>query len=213
MPATEPIKVSIVEDNDKIRTSLTALVDGSAGYRCVSTHSNAEDACRRIPATKPDVVLLDINLPGMSGIECVRKLRASVPAAKIVMHTVYEDEDRLFKSLRAGAHGYLLKRTPPAELLKAIADVCQGCAAMSGQMARMVVEFFHERGQSNTNASSLTGRETEILDRLAEGYQNKEIAEALSISADTVRTHLHNIYEKLHVSSRTEAVIKYLAKT
>jgi DNA-binding NarL/FixJ family response regulator len=131
MPATAPTKVSIVEDNDRIRTSLTALIDGSPGYRCVSAHSNAEDACRKIAAARPDVVLLDINLPGMSGIDCVRKLRTVLPAAKIVMHTVYEDEDRLFKSLRAGAHGYLLKRTPPSDLLKAIVDVRQGCAAMS----------------------------------------------------------------------------------
>jgi DNA-binding NarL/FixJ family response regulator len=205
-----PTKVSIVEDNDRIRTSLAALIDGSPGYRCVSTHGNAEEACRQIPAANPDVVLLDINLPGMSGIECVHKLRTMLPAARIVMHTVYEDEDRLFKSLRAGAHGYLLKRTPPSDLLKAITDARQGCAALSGQMARMVVEYFHQQG--NSQVVSLTDREIEVLDRLAEGYQNKEIAEALGISADTVRTHLHNIYEKLHVSSRTEAVIKYLAK-
>lgn len=205
-----PIKVSIVEDNPKIRESLAVLIDGGSGFSCISTHESAEEACRQIPLKKPDVVLMDINLAEMSGIECVQKLKATMPTVKIVMHTVYDDEDQLFKSLRAGADGYLLKRTPPVKLLESLAEVCNGSSPMSGQMARMVVEYFHQR--SSVATERLTDREKEILEQLAKGYRSKEIADALGVSIDTVRSHLRSIYEKLHVNSRTEAVIKYLGR-
>jgi DNA-binding NarL/FixJ family response regulator len=207
--APRPIRISIVEDDDRIREGLAALIQVSGGFECVSTHGSAEDACRQIPQTKPEVVLMDINLPNMSGIECVQKLKAILPSIKIVMHTVYDDEDRLFESLRAGADGYLLKRTPAVKLLEAMAEVYRGQSPMSGEMARMVVDFFHQRGSSGAT-DVLTGREKEILAQLAEGYRYKEIAERLGIGVGTVRTHLNSIYEKLHVTSRTEAVVKYL---
>lgn len=207
------IKVSIVEDNVRLRESLAIMIDGGNGFSCVSTHATAEDALRQIPQKKPDVVLMDINLAGKSGVECVQKLKAILPSLKIIMHTVYEDEEQLFKSLRAGASGYLLKRTTPAKLLEAIAEVHAGGAPMTGQIARMVVEHFHqENSGSALEKENLTQREREILDHLSKGYRNKEIGDMLGIGIDTVRSHLRNIYEKLHVSSRTEAVIKYLNK-
>ncbi len=213
MPASNAIKVSIVEDSNKVRESLAIMIDGGCGFHCVSTHATADEAVREIPLKKPDVVLMDINLSGKSGVDCVQKLKAAMPALKIIMHTVYEDEEQLFKSLRAGASGYLLKRTPPGKLLEAIAEVHNGGSPMTSQIARMVVEHFHERSGSAAPANeNLTTRERDILDHLAKGFRNKEIAEMLGIGIDTVRAHLRNIYEKLHVSSRTEAVVKYLGK-
>ncbi len=211
MTKTPAIRVSIVEDDGRIRDSLRALIDGSPGFCCVSAHPSAEETIRQAAAAKPDVILLDINLPAMSGIECIPKIKTRAPQVKILMHTVYEDEEKLFQSLRAGAHGYLLKRTPPVKLLEAIADVHAGNSAMSSQIARLVVKHFHQLGPAETTAK-LTHREIEILHHLSRGYQNKEIAEILDIGFDTVRTHLRNIYEKLHVNSRTEAVMKYLGQ-
>jgi DNA-binding NarL/FixJ family response regulator len=211
MNPTPRIRVSIIEDDDRIRNSLKALIDGSEGFCCASAHASAEEALRHVAAARPDVVLLDINLQAMSGIECIPKLKEEVPTAKILMHTVYEDEEKLFRSLRAGAHGYLLKRTPPAKLLEAILDVHGGNSAMSGQIARLVVKYFHQLGPAEA-AAALTDREVEILQHLSRGYQNKEIASLLNISFDTVRSHLRHIYEKLHVNSRTEAVMKYLGQ-
>jgi DNA-binding NarL/FixJ family response regulator len=214
MTPAPPIRVSIVEDNTKLRDSLAILIDGGTGFRCLSTHATAEEALRQIPQKKPDVVLMDINLAGKSGVDCVRELKASLPAIKIIMHTVYGDEEQLFKSLRAGASGYLLKRTPPARLLEAIAEVHAGGAPMSAQIARMVVEHFHraQPAPPGNPDESLTAREQEILDHLSQGFRNKEIGELLGIGIDTVRSHLRSIYEKLHVTSRTAAVVKYLKK-
>lgn len=206
------IKVSIVEDDEGVRESLAALINDAEGFECVSDHATAEEAIRQIPEKKPDVVLMDINLPNMSGIECVRKLKELVPQTQIMMLTMYEDGDQIFNSLMAGASGYLLKRTPHAKLLEAIHEVQRGASPMSGKIARVVVQYFQEKSQPNSEAQSLSKREHEILDLLAKGYRYKEIADALSISFDTVRSHLRNIYEKLHVSSRTEAVVKYLNK-
>jgi len=211
MSKSGSIRVLIVEDDDRIRNSLLALIDGSEGFRCAGAHSSAEETLREIASARPDVVLLDINLPAMSGIECIQEIKSRVPAVKILMHTVYEDEEQLFKSLRAGAHGYLLKRTSPARLLEAITDVHAGNSVMSSQIARLVVKYFHQLGPANDNGK-LTHREVEILQHLARGYQNKEIADLLGIGFDTVRTHLRNIYEKLHVNSRTEAVMKFLGR-
>ena len=211
MVTSNTIRVSIVEDDDRIRKSLCALIDGSAGFRCLGAHRDVPESLREIPASRPDVVLLDINLPGVSGIEGIQGLKRLLPKVRILMYTVYEDEEQLFKSLRAGADGYLLKRTPPAKLLEAISDIYAGNSAMSGQIARLVVKHFHQLGPAS-NPEQLTTRELDILRRLAEGYQNKEIASLCGIGFDTVRTHLRNIYEKLHVHSRTEAAVKYLSR-
>ncbi len=206
-----PIKVSIVEDNRKIRESLAVLLGGVPGFQCISAHSSGEEACQQIPFKKPDVVLMDINLSGRSGVECIPVLKDALPGVKIIMLTVYDDQEQLFKSLRAGADGYLLKRTPPAKILEAIGEALRGESPMSGQIARMVVDYFH-RQRSTPEEEDLTPREREILSQLAKGFQNKEIADALGIGVDTVRSHLRNIYEKLHVASRAEAIVKFLGR-
>ncbi|MBX2990379.1 MAG: response regulator transcription factor [Bacteroidetes bacterium] len=206
------IKVAIVEDIDGIRDGLSTLINGSDGFRCVSAHPNAEAALASFSAVKPDVVLMDINLPNMSGIQCVRKLKAISPSTQIIMHTVYEDAENIFESLQAGASGYLLKRTPPAKLLEAIMEVHAGGSPMSSTIARKVVQTFHQQGRSKSEQENLTPREEEILAELAKGFRYKEIADNLFIGVETVRSHIHKIYEKLHVRSRTEAVVKYLQK-
>lgn len=207
-----PITVSLVEDDRRIRESLSVLINGTENARCISACGSGEDALEQIPAKKPDVVLMDINLPGMSGIECVRKLKALMPNVQILMLTMYEDDEKIFQSLVAGASGYLVKRTSPSELLNAIQEVHSGASPMSGKIARTVVEYFHKRQNAEAPQVSLSRREEEILRLLAKGYRYKEIADALAISFETVRSHLKNIYDKLHVRSRTEAVVKYLRK-
>jgi len=206
------IKVAIVEDMEKIRNGLAALIGGSEGFRCSETYASAEEALRRLPVYNPDVVLMDIHLPRMSGIECLEKLKERNPDLQVVMLTVYEDDENVFKSLVAGAAGYVLKRTPPAELLEAIREVHQGGSPMSTQIARKVVQAFRQMGMSSRETENLTERENEILGYLAKGYQDKEIADKFFLSVKTVRTHLRNIYKKIHVRSRTEAVLKYLKK-
>lgn len=205
-----PIKVSIVEDDRGIRENLSVLVGGSPGFTCAGAHGNAEEALRQIPLSAPDVVLMDINLPKLSGIECVRQLKAQMPRVQFLMLTVYEDSDMIFKALGAGAGGYLLKRTPPARLLDAIAEVHTGASPMSGKVARIVVQFVQRMKQAAASTELLSKREQEILDLLAKGYRYKEIADLLTISYDTVRSHIRNIYDKLQVHSRTEAVVRYL---
>jgi len=207
-----PIKVSIVDDNDEIREGLSVLISGSAGFQCVATYPTAENALKYLPAHKPDVVLMDIQLPGMSGIECVRDLKKLLPDLQIMMLTVYEDDDNVFKSILAGASGYVLKKTPPSELLDAISDLHNGGSPMSDRIARKVVQAFQQMGKSSRETENLTQREYEILSYVAKGYQDKEIAEKFFLSSETVRTHLRNIYKKLHVRSRTEATLKYLHK-
>jgi DNA-binding NarL/FixJ family response regulator len=165
-----------------------------------------------LPAHKPDVVLMDIQLPGMSGIECVRDLKKLLPDLQIMMLTVYEDDDNVFKSILAGASGYVLKKTPPSELLEAISDLHNGGSPMSDRIARKVVQAFQQMGKSSRETENLTQRESEILSYVAKGFQDKEIAEKFFLSSETVRTHLRNIYKKLHVRSRTEATLKYLHK-
>lgn len=207
-----PIKVSIVDDNDEIREGLSVLINGSAGFQCVATYPTAENALKYLPAHKPDVVLMDIQLPGMSGIECVRELKKLLPDLQIMMLTVYEDDDNVFKSIVAGASGYVLKKTPPSELLEAISDLHNGGSPMSDRIARKVVQAFQQMGKSSRETENLTQRESEILSYVAKGFQDKEIAEKFFLSSETVRTHLRNIYKKLHVRSRTEATLKYLHK-
>lgn len=204
------ITVAIVEDLDEIRNGLAALINGSPGFRCVGTFPNGSEALSSIPTLKPDVVLMDIDMPSMNGIDCIIALKEQIPHLQISMLTVFEDDEKIFRSLQAGASGYLLKKTVPVKLLEAIEELHSGGSPMSGQIARKVVTAFSRMGESKKQTENLSPREQEILSYLAKGYRYKEIAAALFISVETVRTHLRNIYEKLHVRSRTEAVLKYL---
>ena len=205
-----PIKVAIVEDDEGIRTSLGALLRRAPSIRFAGDYPDAETALREIPKVPPDVVLMDINLPGMNGVECVRQLKATVPKVQVLMLTVYEDSDSLFNSLKAGASGYLLKRTASSRLLEAIRDVHDGGSPMTPQLARRVVQFFAKTTSDESPVSRLTAGEKDFLDQLANGYAYKEIADRMKISIDTVRSYVRTVYEKLHVHSRTEAVVKYL---
>lgn len=206
------IKVSIIEDDDWIRENLAAQIGRTGKFFCAGSYQNGEDALKQLPQNPPDVVLMDINLPRMNGIECVRKLKTALPSVQVMMLTVYEDSERIFNSLLAGASGYLLKRTPQAEILEAIEQVHQGNSPMSGHIARKVVQYFNQRGSPDTEIAKLSKREHEVLDHLAQGIPYKEIADVLGLSIDTVRMHIKGIYGKLHVHSRGEAVAKYLRK-
>ncbi len=203
------ISVSIVEDDAGVRNTLAKLIDSSSGFRCLSQHPSAESALRELPKHNPEVVLMDINLPGLSGVECVRRLKPSLPRAQIIMLTVYQNTEHIFNALAAGATGYLLKQTPPAELLAAIRDVFGGGSPMSSHIARKIVQSFQKPAPANRGLESLTPREAEVLDYLAKGFLYKEIADALKISYDTVHAHIRKIYEKLQVRSRTEAVARH----
>jgi len=204
------ITVSIVEDDVRVRGTLARLIDRAPGFRCISQHPSAENALRELPQVKPAVVLMDINLPGMNGVECVRRLKPQLPETQIMMLTVYEDTDLIFNALAAGATGYLLKRTPAAELLAAVRDVHGGGSPMTGHIARKVVQSFQRQPASEGEETTLSPREQEVLSHLASGYLYKEIAAQLNISYDTVHTYIRRIYEKLQVHSRTEAVAKHL---
>lgn len=205
------IRVSIVEDDARVRGGLVQLINLSEGFQCVSQHSSAEAALAELAAAGPDVVLMDINLPGANGVECVRQLKPQLPTTQIVMLTVYEETEMIFKALTAGATGYLLKQTPPAELLSAIRDVHRGGSPMTSHIARKIVASFQQLPSAPSHGlENLTPREQEVLDHLAKGFLYKEIADALSISYDTVHAHIRRIYEKLQVRSRTEAVAKHL---
>ena len=206
------IQVAIVEDIEDIREGLASFINSAEGFRCVATYACAEAALEALPELEPDVVLMDIGLPGMSGIECIRLLKALRPAMQIMMLTVYEDDEKIYNSLAAGASGYILKKVPPAKLLEAIQELHSGGSPMSPQIARKVVQTFQSLHAPSPAAEHLSKREQEILCLLAKGLLYKEIAEKLAISVETVRTHLHNIYEKLHVHTRTEAVLKYLQR-
>jgi len=208
-----PISVSIVEDSRGTRESLSELLKRSPGLRCVAAYPNGETALRELPGQIPDVVLMDINLPGMSGIECVARLKQKAPKTQVLMLTTYEEGDLIFESLRAGANGYLLKNMPPSELVHAVEQVHAGGSPMSMHIARKVVNHFQQIKQPSSEMEKLTKRELEILALLAKGFLYKEIADQLGISLSTVRAHLHTVYEKLHVQSRTEAVVKYLGKS
>jgi DNA-binding NarL/FixJ family response regulator len=205
------ITVSIVDDEKELRQSITTFVNGSPGFRCVSAYSSAEEALKGLPEDKPDVVLMDINLGGMNGIECVERLKVTVPEMQILMLTIYEDTDQIFKALSAGASGYLLKRSSPTKLLQAIREVHTGGSPMSSSIARKVVASFQTSKKIGSDAQShLSPREEMVLNCLAKGLTYKQIADQLDISIDTIRTYLRRIYGKLHVQSRTEAVAKYL---
>jgi DNA-binding NarL/FixJ family response regulator len=206
------IKISIVEDNDWIRNNLAAELNKTVKFACIGAHRSGEDALRAIPENPPDVVIMDINLPGISGIECVRKLKAQFPSMAIIMLTVYEESEKIFQSLVAGASGYLLKRNRQSDLLEAIEQACQGGSPMSGPIARKVVQYFNRMGEKANEVECLTPREREILEQLAQGAAYKEIADTLGLSIDTVRMHIKGIYGKLHVHSRGEAVAKFLGR-
>jgi DNA-binding NarL/FixJ family response regulator len=206
------ITVSIVDDEKELRQSITTFVNGSPGFQCISAYSTGETALKGLPADKPDVVLMDINLGGMSGIECVERLKAQVPEMQILMLTIYEDTDQIFNALSAGASGYLLKRSSPTKLLQAIREVHAGGAPMSSSIARKVVASFQKSKQTSEKQTHLSPREEAVLNCLAKGLTYKAIADQLDISIDTIRTYLRRIYTKLHVQSRTEAVAKYLSQ-
>jgi DNA-binding NarL/FixJ family response regulator len=212
------IQVALVEDDPGVRANLEKMIDSTPGFRCQASFPDARTALQEIPRLPPDVVLMDINLPGMPGTECVSRLKRLVPQLPVLMLTVYDDSEQVFRALMAGASGYLLKRTPKDRLLEAIREITCGGAPMSRQVARQVVQFFHElkhlpeAPQPAPEVESLTGREEEVLRHLARGHAYKEIADLMGISFETVRTHVRTIYEKLRVHSRTEATLKYLGK-
>lgn len=205
--------IAIVEDNPGLGEGLRLVVEGAPECRCAGVWRSGEDALRDLPGIKPDIVLMDIHLPGISGIETTARLKTQLPDVLVMMVTVYRDHDKIFEALKAGASGYLLKRSTPAEVRKAILELRGGGAPMSAEIARRVVEAFHKpavtEGKAVVEGTQLTKRETEILDQLSNGLANKEIADRLGLSTETVRVHLKRIYDKLHVRSRTEAAIKY----
>lgn len=207
-----PTTVAIVEDNKNLREDLADLIASRKCFRCVGTFPSAEEALKSLPAKPADVVVMDINLPKMSGIECTRELKKCLPETEVVMLTMFDDTELIFAALRAGASGYLLKRAAPTDLLAAIEQVRAGGSPMSPEIARQVVQFFQAEKSASAGSDDLSGRERELLSLLARGKQYKEIADQLAISTDTVRSHIRRIYRKLHVHSRTEAAVKFLGK-
>ena len=203
------ITVSIVEDDARARGILASIIAKAPGFRCVSQHGDAEAALAALPNLKPNVVLMDIHLPGQNGVECVRQLKPRMPATQFLMLTVYEDTNHIFQALAAGATGYLIKHTSCKELLAAIQDVHRGGSPMASNIARKVVQSIQANLPASPEAQTLTARERQVLDLLAEGQLYKEIADAFHISVPTVCTHLRSIYEKLHVHSRGQAVARY----
>jgi DNA-binding NarL/FixJ family response regulator len=205
------IKIAIVEDKRIIRESLAEFVQSDAECACVCVCATGAEALKEIPKHQPDIVLMDIQLPDFSGIECTARLKQLMPSVQIIMVTVYEDTERIFKALRAGACGYLLKRCTPEELISAIREVQQGGAPMSREIARKVIVSFQEPITATAEVEGLSPREREILELLAAGFPNKEIASRLGLTDGTVRWHLRHVYHKLHVRSRTEAALKFLS--
>lgn len=215
MPAdsNKPIEVAIVEDNAALGESLLRVVESIPGARCIGVWGTAEEGLKKIDAFRPSIVLMDINLPGMSGIEATALLKRHLPEILVIIVTVHREHEKIFDALKAGACGYLIKRSRAADVRQAILDVHSGGAPMSAEIARRVVEAFHDNQPKHANEPEpvrLSQRETEVAKLIAEGLANKEIADRLGISTETVRGHLKNIYEKLHVRSRTEAAVKYL---
>jgi len=206
------IKVAIVEDNAPLRTSLVNLFDKTEGIRCVAALNNLMNVVSEIGHALPDVVLMDIGLPNISGIEGVRTLKSNFPAIQIMMFTVFDDEERIFDAIKMGASGYLLKKTPPEEIVLAIKDLYQGGAPMSASIARKVIQSFQPEKVADASGYNLTVRENEILYSLVDGLSYKKIAEKYCISISTIRTHICNIYAKLHVHSNTAAVAKVLGR-
>ena len=207
-----PITVSIVEDNEQLRGTLARVLNRAEDFRCISQYGDAETALQHLAKDAPQVVLMDINLPGMNGVECVRHLKTVAPGIQVVMLTVYEDTESIFNALAAGASGYMLKRTKTAELLDAIREVHRGGSPMTTHIARKVVLSFQKASALTQPTENLSQREQEVLDCLSQGFLYKEIAEKLGISYETVHTYIRRIYEKLQVRTRTEAVAKFLKR-
>ncbi len=201
------IHVVIIEDIREIREGLQLLIDSSDGFVCSRTFASAEQAIEHLPSACPDVALMDIHLPGINGIEAVRQLKLQCPRTQFIMSTIYEDDENIFESLKAGASGYLLKKTAPSRILDAIAEVFEGGSPMSSQIARKVIASFQKK-DSIDEVNILTPKEKEVLKSLAKGLRYKEIADELNVSMETIRSHARNIYEKLQVQSRTEALNK-----
>jgi len=208
--AAAAVRLAVVEDNLPFRRGLRAIVELTPGLECVGMYATAEEALRELPRVAPDVVLMDLNLPGLSGIECTRELKRLRPAAQVLMLTIEDDSDRVFAALRAGAAGYLLKAATPAEILDGIQLVARGGSPMSAVIARRVVESFHGKRGSSAAKDSLSERETEVLERIARGKRVKEVAAELNVGVTTIQTYLRRIYDKLQVHSQAEAVAKFL---
>ncbi|HPC58949.1 MAG TPA: response regulator transcription factor [Kiritimatiellia bacterium] len=204
-------KVAIVEDDAGFRALLERFINEAPGHSCVGVFATAEEALRGIPLARPDVVLMDIQLPNLSGIECTARLKELLPDLPVIMLTVNSEPNRIFQALQAGAIGYLLKRTAPQKLLPAVAEALAGGAPMTGEIARKVVEFFKQSAPCRDSALNLSRREHEVLGLLSQGYADKEIAARLNLGYETVRTHMKHIFDKLHVRSRAGAVARYLA--
>jgi DNA-binding NarL/FixJ family response regulator len=204
------LSIAIVEDDLDLRANLAALIRGTPGFALVGAYGSAEEALVGVPQVKPDVTLMDINLPKLSGIECVRQLKGRMPELEVVMLTVCDSAEEVFPALAAGASGYLLKRTPPAKILDSIEEARRHGSVLSPAIARMVVERFFQRPRPSEQ--SLTTREESVLRMLAKGFRYKEIAGEFGVGIETIHTHVRHIYRKLHVTSRTEAVVKYLGR-
>jgi DNA-binding NarL/FixJ family response regulator len=209
MKENEIIRVSVLDDDEDFRELLSSLLNKSQGFKCVSTYQNIDEALKNIENDLPDILLLDIGIPGKSGIEILKEIKITFPTIKVMMLTVYSDSEKIFQSLRGGATGYLLKKSPTNKLLEAIREAYDGGAPFSGEVARKVLEYFQIGSGSSIN-SVLSVREKEVLEALIEGHSTKAIANNLFVSSHTVRFHLHNIYVKLHVNSRSEAIAKAL---
>jgi DNA-binding NarL/FixJ family response regulator len=207
--ANSSFHVALVEDQDEICKSWSRIINSFADFKCVCTCSSGEEALQLVPAARPDAVLMDIRLPGMSGIECTAKLKELLPRTPVIILTALDDDKLIFCALEAGADGYLLKRTKPADLRSALIDVLEGGAPMTSAIARRVVRSFRKTSGDQHGTASLSPREVEVLELLSRGLSNKEIAEQLQLSVETVRSYLKNVYEKLHVRSRTEAAMQY----
>ena len=205
-----PCRVAVVEDLDGVREELVRLLDSLEGFVCIQACASGEDALRRLPGLRPDIVLMDIYLSRMSGIECTARLKELLPACQIVILTASDDEELVFPALEAGADGYLLKHCRPEELFRGLLEVRQGGVPMTSGIARRVAEFFRRRTKPTEETRRLSQRETEVLGLIARGLGNKEIADRLSLSVETIRSYLKTIYEKMHVHSRAEAVAKYI---
>jgi DNA-binding NarL/FixJ family response regulator len=204
------ITVGIVEDESMLRDSLAKLIGKAAGFQCVATCPSGEEAIKVLPSLKPDVIMMDLNLPLMTGIECTRRLNALLPATPVIILTLYDDGELIFRALQAGAIGYLVKRSKPEEVLGAIKEAHEGGAPMNSHIARRVVRSFLNPVAATSASARLTERETQLLGFLSQGFTNKEIAGKLNVGVPTVCTHLRHIYEKLHVHSRSEAIVKVI---
>ena len=206
------ITLAIVEDLDEVRDGLKNFISLSHDFEVLDTFKSAEEAVHDLPALKPDIVIMDINLPGMNGIECIRQIKNKTPRTQFMMFTVYENDEKVFEALKAGASGYLLKNTGLVQLIESLKELHNGGSPMSSNIARKLVTLFRSEQKETANLEMLSNRENEILQWLAKGLLYKEIAEQLSISVSTVRQHIHHIYEKLHVQNRTEAINKAFGK-